>query len=212
MFQILNLERKVIFRQLIKKENTFEKWKGKDENASTTKNTLEYSIEIEFDEEILLEGDFAIRIEFQNKIKLQFWLNANFIPNFLFKRSKQEFMLVPEKFDSSLLNYSSFNIFSEKLKRHTFNGNLKHEAHKELKPLIFKQENIKIHVEGFNFLRRVYESVKKKKEKKKVMITCPIQTISREELDKNESLNKNYLSENFSVDLFFFETQEIFLA
>ena len=154
----------------------------------------------------MLEGDFAIRIEFQNKIKLQFWLNTNFIPLFFFKRSKQEFILVPEKFDSSLLNYSSFNIFSEKLKRHTFNGNLNHEAYKELKPLIFKQENIKIHAESFNFLRRVYESERKKKEKKKVMITCPIQTISRDELDKNEHLNQNYLSENFSIDVFFFET------
>lgn len=115
-------------------------------------------------------------------------------------------MLVPEKFDSSLLNYSSFNLFSEKLKRHTFNGNLKHEAHKELKPLIFKQDKIKIHVESFNFLKRVHESVKKKKEKKKIMITCPIQSILREELDKNESLNQNFLSDNFSVDLVFFET------
>jgi len=169
------------------------------------KRDIDYYIEVEYEEEILLEGDFVFKMTFEGNLYLQFWLNANFIPQFLFKRSKQEFVLVPEAFDSSLMTYSSFNIFSEKLKTHTFNGNSKYEAAKELRPLIFKQETLKIHSECLRFLKKIYENMRKKDANKKAMISCHIQLISLKDLDKNRSLKKQkYLKENFSINLVFF--------
>ena len=109
-------------------------------------------------------------------------------------KNKKDFSIAAENFDFSQMNYQKLSIFADKFKEKEPN------VFQENKPMMFKQEELKIHKESVKYLKKVNNSEKRK------MTERPIQILMAEDLDLYHKIKgEKILKDDFCVNLIFSE-------